>query len=167
MKTFKRILATVVIIAAIVGAGVLYIQHARASYNVPLASAGQWVKVTKSYTDFATASLTNDISIYTLPTKGYVHDVKIVPRVAFSGGVISATTISVGISGSLAKYAIAANVFTGNTTLGLVHTPIAGLENTAGTTDIRASIIAVGVAQTLNNLSAGTVDIYLYISTLP
>lgn len=130
-------------------------------------SQPKWVKVTKGYTDFATAALTNDISIYTLPIKGYIHDVKLVPTTAFSGGVISVATLSVGKSGALTKYAIATDVFTGNTTVSAIHTPLVGLESTSGTTDIRAAITVVGVAQTLNNLSAGSVDIYLLISVLP
>lgn len=129
--------------------------------------APQWIKVTKLYTDFAAASLTNDISIYTLPIKGYIHDVKIVPTTAFSGGVISAATISVGKAGALTKYAIATDTFTGNVTLSAIHTPLVGMESTSGTTDIRAAIVVVGVAQTLNNLTAGSVDIYLLISPLP
>jgi hypothetical protein len=134
--------------------------------TIPLAQTPTWVKVTKTFSNFATAALTNDISIYTLPIKGYIHDVKIVPTTAFSGGTISACTISVGKSGALTKYAIATDVFTGNTTVTAIHTPLIGLESTSGTTDIRAAIIAVGVAQTLNNLSAGSVDIYLLVSIL-
>ncbi len=130
-------------------------------------SVAQWTKITKTFADFAAASLTNDISIFSLPAKGYIHDVKIVPTTEFLGGVISAATISVGIVSNLVKYAVAANVFTGNTTLGLVHTPIAGVENTGGVTDIRAAIVAVGVLQTLNDLTQGSVDIYLLTSILP
>lgn len=125
----------------------------------------RWVKVTKSYTDFSTGGLTNDISIYTLPIKGYIHDIKIVPTTAFSGGLIATYTISVGISGALTKYAIATNVFTGNTTLNTIHTPLVGLESTSGTTDIRAQ--AVSTVGNLSAATAGSVDIYLLVSTLP
>lgn len=123
-----------------------------------------WVKVTKSYTDFSTAGLTNDISIYTLPSKGYIHDIKIIPATAFSGGTIAAYTISAGIAGALTKYAIATNTFTGNTTLTTIHTPLVGLESTSGTTDIRAQ--ATSVTGLLNAATAGSVNIYLLISTI-
>lgn len=139
---------------------------ATTNFENRLPQSPQWIKVTKAYTDFATGALTNDISIYTMPIKGYIHDVKIVPTTAFSGGTISAVTISVGKSGSLTKYAIATDVFTGNSTVSAIHTPLIGLESTSGATDIRAAIVAVGVAQTLNNLSAGSVDIYLLVSTI-
>jgi hypothetical protein len=124
-----------------------------------------WYKVTKTFSDFATAGLTNDISIFTLPAKGYIHDIKIVPTTAFSGGTIATYTVSVGISGSLSKYAIATNVFTGNVTINTVHTSLPGLESTSGTTDIRAQVIST--VGNLNAATAGTVNFYLLISELP
>lgn len=127
------------------------------SYTIP-----HWVKVSKTYSNFSTAGLTNDISIYTLPAKGYIHDIKIVPTTAFSGGTIAAYTISVGISGSLAKYAIATNTFTGNVTVGAIHTPLVGMESVSSTTDIRAQ--ATSVTGLLNAATAGSVDIYILIS---
>lgn len=130
-----------------------------------LPNIANWVKVTKGFADFAAAGLTNDISIYTLPAKGYIHDVKIVPTTAFSGGLISAYTISVGISGNLVKYAVASNVFTGNTSLGAAHAPLPGIESVGSTTDIRAA--AVSVTGLLNTAAAGSVDIYLLVSILP
>lgn len=130
-----------------------------------LSNTPQWVKVTKAYTDFSTAGVTNDISIYTLQAKEYISDVKIIPTTAFSGGTIATYTISVGIAGLLTKYAIATNVFTGNTTLGAVHTPLIGLESISTTTDIRAQ--AVSTVGNLNAATAGSVDIYLLVATLP
>lgn len=125
----------------------------------------QWIKVTKTFTNLSAAGLTNDISLYTLPAKGYIHDVKIVPTTVFSGGLISAYTLSVGVAGNLAKYAVAVNVFTGNTALGAVHAPLPGLESTGSTTDIR--LAAVAVTGLLNAATAGSVDVYLCISILP
>lgn len=130
----------------------------------PLSATPSWIKITKAYTDFSAAALTNDISIYTLPIKGYIHDVKVIPATAFSGGLIAAYTISVGIASSLAKYAVAVNTFTGNTSTNLVHAPIAGLESTSGTTDIRAA--AISVTGLLNAATAGSVNIYLLVSIL-
>lgn len=125
----------------------------------------QWIKITKSYTDFATAGVTNNITIYTLPIKGYIHDVKIVPTTAMSGGLIATYTMSVGIAGVLAKYALATDVFTGNVTTVAPHAPIAGLESTSGTTAIKAA--AISTVGNLNAAVAGSVDFYLLISTLP
>ncbi len=41
------------------------------------------------------------------------------------------------------------------------------LESLSGTTSIRLSAIAVGVLMTLNDLTQGSVDIYLLTSVLP
>lgn len=128
-------------------------------------SVPQWIKVTKAFSDFSTGGLTNDILIYTLPSKGYISDVKVAPTTAFSGGTISAYTISVGIAGALTKYAIATNVFTGNTTLTAIHTPLPGLESLSTTTAIRAQ--AISVTGNLDAATAGSVDIYLLIGILP
>ncbi len=129
-----------------------------------LSTTPRWVKVTKTRQDFSAASTTNDISIYTLPIKGYIHDVKIVPNTAFSGGGIASYTLSVGISGSLAKYAVATDVFTGNTTVSAVHTPLIGLESLSATTTIRAQATSTGAD--LSDASAGAVTFYLLISVL-
>ena len=135
------------------------------SHNIiPINQIPQWIKITKSYSDFSAASLTNDISIYTLPIKGYIHDVKIIPTVAFSGGLVSAYSLSVGISGSLVKYSAATNVFTGNSTMNTVHTPLAGLESVSSTTDIRSQ--AVAITGLLNTATAGSADFYLLVSIL-
>lgn len=129
------------------------------------ASVPKWIKVTKTYQDLSAAALTNNISIYTLPANGYIHDVKVVPTTAFSGGTIATYTLSVGIVGSLAKYAIATNVFTGNTTVNAVHTPLVSPESLSVTTDIRAAVIST--VGNLNAATAGAVNIYILVSLLP
>lgn len=129
------------------------------------ASMPVWVKVTKTYSDFSAAALTNNISIYTLPAKGYIHDVKIVPTTAFSGGTIATYTLSVGIASSLAKYAVATNVFTGNTTVNTIHTPLVSPESLSATTDIRAA--ATSTVGNLNAATTGVVNIYILVSLLP
>ncbi len=121
-----------------------------------------WIKITKLFSDFSTAGLTNSINIFSLPAKGVIHAVFLNPTTLFSGGIIASYTISVGISGTPAKYNAAANVFTG---AGL-PTPTAGIfvENMSGSTNIQAtSISTVG---NLNAATAGSVDIYILISLL-
>lgn len=128
-----------------------------------LPNTASWIKVTKAYTDFSTAGLTNDISIYTLPAKGIIHACQMVATTKFSGGLISAYTISVGISGNLVKYSAAVNSFTGASLS--QPSAITGIESTSGTTDIRAA--AISVTGLLNAATAGSIDIYLLISQLP
>lgn len=122
-----------------------------------------WVKITKLFSDFATAGLTNNISIFTLPVSGVIHAVQLNPRVTFSGGTIATYTISIGKSGTLAKYAPATIVFTGAALP--VISVLPAVESVSATTDIRAAAIS-----TVGNLSAatqGTVDIWILVSTLP
>ena len=127
-----------------------------------ISTTPQWVKITKTFTDFSADALSNSISIYTLPIKGYIHDVKIVPTTAFSGGTILTYTISVGINGSTAKYCVANNVFTGNTTVSAVHTAIAGMESNSATADIKAT--ATTTVGNLSAATAGSADIYILVS---
>ena len=128
-----------------------------------LPNMAQWIKVTKVYTDFATAGVTNDIEIYSLPAKSLIHSCQVVVNTAFSGGTISAYTISVGIGGNLVKYSAATNVFTGFTLT--QPSVLAGIESLSGATSIRAA--AISTIGLLNAASAGSVSVYLLISTLP
>lgn len=125
--------------------------------------SAQWIKVTKTFSDFSAAAVTNNITIYSLPAKGVIHNVQLVPTVAFSGGLIATYTISVGIAGTLAKYAVATNVFTGFSLPAISVLP--GIESISGATDIKSS--AISTVGNLNAAVAGSVDIYLLVSTLP
>jgi hypothetical protein len=123
----------------------------------------QWIKITKSYTDFATAGLTNDIEIFSLPARSMIHATQIYAPTKFSGGLISAFTISVGITGTLTKYAAAVSVFTAAT----LQQPsaITGIESISAATSIRAQ--AISVTGNLNAATQGAVEIYLLVSKLP
>lgn len=138
---------------------------AEVSKALPSLGVPKWTKVTKTFTDLSAAAVINNITIYTLAIREYVHDIKIVPSVAFSGGLVATTTLSVGVAGSLVKYSLAVNVFTGNTALNAVHAPIAGLESTSGTVDLKLS--AVSTVANLDQLTAGTADVYILTSILP
>ena len=136
----------------------------------PDINSADWVKVTKSYTDFATAALTNNVEIYSLPAKGVIHQVVMHHTAAFTGGLIATYTLSVGIAGTLTKYVAASNVFqaAGNTiifpaasVMPLSATP----ENMGSATSIRAA--AISTVGNLNAATAGSVDIYLLVSLLP
>jgi hypothetical protein len=122
----------------------------------------QWIKITKSYTDFSTASLTNTIDLVTLPNKSVIHNCIIKHSTRFLGGIIATYTISVGITGTLAKYAIAydVNQVTGATVSGI--NSLIGYEFT-GITLKATAISTVGL---LNAATQGSVDIYVLVSIL-
>ncbi len=140
------------------------------SQKTPASTAGEvtrWVKVTKTYSDFSTAALTNDIEIYSLPAKSVIQSCIIKHTTLFSGGLIATYTASVGINGNLVKYAATLNVLqaVGNTTFGLGAAIVPTVENFGAATSIRGSVIStVGL---LNAATQGSVDFYLLVSTLP
>lgn len=123
------------------------------------------VKVTKTFTDFATAGLTNDIEIFSLPAKGVIHTVVQKHTTAFSGGTIASYTTSVGIAGNFTKYSGAFDVFqaVGNTTFKFDELP--NMENFGAATSIRALATATG--DNLDQAAAGSVDFYILYTVLP
>ncbi len=127
------------------------------SHLAQLDESLRWRKYTKTYADLSTAGLTNDIEILSLPAKGIIHGVQIIPTTAFSGGTIATYTLSVGIAGNLVKYCTAINGFTGFA----LSQPqmLAGIESTGSATSIRlAAISTIGL---LNAASAGSVDVHI------
>jgi hypothetical protein len=118
-----------------------------------------WHKYTKAYTDFSTAALTNNIDLFTLPAGGVIQAVKLKHSVAFTGGAISSYTISVGITGTLAKYLAAFNVFPAVTATNHSHGNTIGGESHTASTVIKAAATSVGA--NLSAATAGSVDIWV------
>jgi hypothetical protein len=129
------------------------------------AGALEWVKITKTYADFSAAALTNEINIYSLPANKYIHDVKLIPTTSFSGGEIGTYTLSVGVDLVPQAYFLAGNVYPGNKLVSTLRTPIVGMQSTSVATDIKMT--ATSTVANLSSATAGVVDIYLLISTLP
>jgi hypothetical protein len=119
---------------------------------------------TKTYSDFSDTDTQNDIEILSLPAGGVIHEVKIKHSEAFTGGSISAYTISVGITGTLDKYCSAFNVFQapGNTVQALGG--VIGTENHGAATSIRAD--ANSTDGNLNAATQGSVDIWILYSVV-
>lgn len=126
---------------------------------------GRWAKFTKTFSDFSTAGLTNDVEVLSLPARGVIQKVVIKHTTAFSGGTIASYTVSVGISGNFTKYAAAFDVFqaTGDTTFGFNN--LQNMESFGAATSIRAQATATG--DDLDQAAAGSVDIYVLYSVLP
>lgn len=136
------------------------------SYESPDTPATpRWRKYTVGFAALAAAGLTNDIELFSLPARGVISGVAIKHSASFTGGLISAYTVSVGIAGNLVKYAAAANVFqatgAGVSQAGL----LTGMESDAGATSIR--IAATSVTGLLNAAGAGSVDVWVLWGTLP
>ena len=126
----------------------------------------KWIKVaTKTFTDFATAGVTRSVDIYNLPSRGYICDAKIIPTTDFSGGAITAVSMSIGIAGELERYRGKQDVYLGNTILGELISPIAGIDSISSETIISATCIST--TDNLDQLATGVAEFYLLVGILP
>lgn len=130
------------------------------------AQTAVWVKVTKSHTDFQAAATSNTVAIYTLAAKQYLHGAVIKHTTAFGGGSI--TTYTLAVETALGTIISAFDVFqaVSNTVFTYNDQAVAGRgpQNFGAT----ASVSAVATAShNLNTSTAGAVEIYLLVSTLP
>lgn len=133
------------------------------SYH-PVGNVAQWVKITKTYEDFAAASTTNNISIFSLLEKTVILNYVINPVTSFSGGSIISYSINIGYTGNENYVASPTDIFTGSVPTGDNLNSILPISFST-TTDIRAYVECDG--DNLDSAVQGVVDIYLLISTLP
>lgn len=124
----------------------------------------QWVKVGNaiSHTAFQTAATTLSITLFTLAAAGLIHAIKIKHSTAFGGGAITAYTLSVGIAGTLAKYATAFDVFQAPSNTAFQTSSILGSENNGAGTAIL--ITAISTTANLNASTTGVVDVWALLS---
>jgi hypothetical protein len=126
-----------------------------------------WALVANNYdfSFFKTAGLTLSVPLFTMPRGAVLHGIKIKHSTAFAGPSISAYTISVGILGSLAKYASAFDVLqaVSSTTFQLSDNFVS--EDDAALTQVYATATSVGA--NLNVATAGVVDIWAMLSGAP
>lgn len=122
----------------------------------------QWMKITKAYTDFSTAGLSNTITIATLPAKSVVHSTIVNPTTTFVGGIISAYSVSVGMINTV-------DLMPASSVLTIPSRPFSSSLTLAGTIGSTQAITATAIAVTglLNAATQGSVDIYLLVSILP
>lgn len=123
-----------------------------------------WVKVGNAISHVAlqTAATTNSITLFTLAAAGTIHAVKIKHSTAFGGGAITAYTLSVGIAGTLAKYASAFDVFQAVSNTAMQTTGVTGAENNGAGTAIL--LTATSTTANLNASTVGVVDIWALLS---
>jgi len=124
---------------------------------------GQWVRVgTPTYATFATAATTNTVPLFQLPSAAIMHGVKMVPTAAFTGGSISAYTVSVGDGSNNALYASAFNVFQApGATVYQLSSDFGG-ESLVAATQLYATATSTG--GNLSAATAGSVSIFAYLS---
>ena len=119
-------------------------------------------KYTISHTALKTAATTNDIALLTLPAGGLIQNVVLKHSAAFTGGSISAYTLTVGISGDLDKYtpAVLFDVFQAPGDAVFEFATTQGIETfNASGTSIRLAAISTGAD--LDQSTAGSVDVWV------
>lgn len=124
--------------------------------NVP-----KWVKVTKTFADLSAAATTNTITLYTLPAAGIIHAIKIKQSAQFnpSSGTYA---LSVGLNGNTAKYINGRVVSTAVSGTEQLVAAVLDSPDHGSTTAIQ--LTATTSAVNLNTVTAGSVDIWLFIS---
>lgn len=131
--------------------------------NYVQANAAKIIKITKTFTDFSTAALTNTIALITLPAKSIIYNTVVSPTTAFTGGIISAYVVSVDVV-SVGDLIPNTSVFTVPTRPYESNTDTFAC--TIGSTEA-VFITATSVTGLLNAATQGSVDIYLTVGILP
>jgi hypothetical protein len=124
-----------------------------------------WQKVTVGFASLTNAGLTQTINLVTTGTRVKSCGVSVKHTAAFTGGTVSAMTVSVGdAAGSATTYTATFNIFQapGNTVF-QDTTELTSATYAAST--IQAFFTAVG--GNLNTLAAGSVDFDICTVTLP
>lgn len=137
--------------------------YAPRAVPLSLGIQAQWVCVgSPTYSTFATAATTNTVALFQLPSAAIIHGVKIVPTTAFTGGGISAYTVSVGDGTTPTLYASAFNVFQAPGANVYQLSSDFGGESLIAATQIYATATSTGA--NLNAATAGSVSIFAYLS---
>lgn len=122
----------------------------------------KWTKYTVLATAFTAAATTESITLFSLIAGGIIHAVKIKHSVAFNDGGSATYTLSVGIAGTLDKYAAAFDVFQAvGATVFQLSTVVGSENHGAGTNILLTAVSDVNVG----DVNAGSVDIWVLTST--
>lgn len=125
-----------------------------------------WTKYTIAETALTTSSTTEDETLFACPQFCKVEYVVVKHSAAFTGGSISAMTVSVGTTGTVDYYSQAHDIFqaTGDTVF--QDTNVFGSATMAAAGhNVIARFTAVG--DDVVNATAGSVDIWVKVSILP
>lgn len=125
-------------------------------------SAPHWIKITKNFSDFSTAGLSSTITLISLPAGSVVTATSMKVGTAFTGGIIASYTLSVGVASNI-DLLPASSSFT-TTTRPFVSNLAVGIKTA---TSENVGITAISTVGLLNAATAGSVDVYLLVSSLP
>lgn len=130
-------------------------------------------KVTVDFTALTGfAALTGDVTLWTTPVKTRVMRIIADVRVPFTGGSISACTMTAGRTAGGNQYLLSGDVFTAATVLGDVVAEMGAGVVSASLADYQAAAQTIqarftSVTANLSSLTAGVVDFYIETVTYP
>jgi len=123
-----------------------------------------WTKFIIPQSELAAASTTNDIELFVLPAGGVFHGYVIAHSQSFTGGAITAYTLSLGVSGELDRYAPPFDVFQApGPTIRQVPASLACLAEGVATS---VRLAAVSTGDNLNAATTGSVNIHILTTDL-
>lgn len=145
-------------------AGQVLAKNSSTDYDTTWITPNTPTKVTKAYTDFSTAALSNSIVALTIAAGSILKSITVKHSTAFAGTSITAATLSVGLTGDHSKFVSEFDVFqsVANTTFEIEQ--IGYIGSFGATTDIYVTLTSVGA--NLSALTAGSVDIYFETTAL-
>lgn len=120
---------------------------------------------TFSHADFQTADFSATLDLYTLPIKGVIHAVEVVPLVQFAGTGMTFYQVSCGLLGDLERYTSnldVLNIVPANTLSQMIS--MLYKENRAATTTLK---ITATSDVDLSNSTAGSLSVNLLLSITP
>jgi SNF family Na+-dependent transporter len=140
-------------------------QGINGAVSMPLTPQPTWYRVASraDYTFFAFAGLSVSIPLFALPGRGIIHGIKIKHDQSFTGGGITAYTLSVGVLGSLAKYASAFDVF--QTVSSQTYQLSSNFSGEDEVVDTQLYATATSVTANLNAASQGIVNIWALLAS--
>lgn len=117
------------------------------------------------YTEFAAfAALVGDIEKYSLPARCTIEGVALHVSQAFAAPGLTALTLSVGLTGNLAKYLSAHDAFAAPSNTNIATANQLFAENLGAATSVRLSAAATGA--NLSTLTAGAGCLWLKVAKL-
>jgi len=141
------------------------IERAEITLDTPAVNAtNYWIEIMVPHTDLQAPSLTNDIEIFSLPAGGIILGASIKPSTQFAGPGILTYTGSIGIAGTLNKYALAFPLETAVSDTNFQLTQNFYMENWGTVTSVRLAAISTGA--NLDQSTGGEVCINLLIGQI-
>lgn len=139
-------------------------EAASAINNLPALYPGlaRWTRYAVDFADFAAAGTSASAELLSLPAGWCIHNVLLKHSEEFSGGAISAYTLSVGITGTPDKYLAAFDVFQAPGATVFSFGTTQGLESMGAATSIK--VAAVSTSANLDQADQGAAVIWVRTS---